>query len=251
MLTPSDFADRASLRELMDDLSGDTEELQTTLRRFRITNALFSRSRFLLRTSVLADAHRRGTESFSIVDVGAGGCDIMLWFFKAAQRRGFRPRVLCIDHDPRAVEFGRTVTRDCPAIQVIHADLEELGTLGPFDYAFSNHLLHHLSEEEAVRTLEVVRQITKRLYLINDVRRSAAAYYGFTLLAGTLFPRSMAYEDGRLSIRRSFRAHELARLTHHISNGDVFDPEVFRLFPARVCAVGRGMASTSESGRRA
>ena len=166
----------------------------------------------------------------------------MMWFARTAQKRGFKPRIVCADHDPRAVAFGRAATRGYPGIRVVRAGLDELSAIGPFDYAFSNHLLHHLSDAEAVRTLETVRRITRRIYLMNDIHRGAGAYYGFSLLAGVLFPRSMAYEDGRLSVRRSFRVRELERLIRRMSDGQELAPGVYRLFPARLCAMGRGTA---------
>lgn len=238
-----DFTRRTREEEMMDDLSGDHDQLEQTLRQFRIINWLLSRSRRLLRTCVLDHAKESGQRSFSIVDIGAGGCETMLWLSEEAARRGMHAEITCMDHDPRAVEYACARTSGNPAVKIVQADMNEISRLGPFDYSFSNHLLHHLSDAETVELLRSVQNTTRRLWVMSDIRRSRVAYYAFSVFAFLLFGKGMSYHDGRVSIRRSFTPGELAAIAHRIAEEERPGPSVRTLVPARVCVVGQGTAA--------
>lgn len=78
-----------------------------------------------------------------------------------------------------------------------------------FDLVVSNHLLHHLSEEELRGVLEDSRALARRACVHSDIRRGRLAYALFSLATWPLFPRTFIREDGLTSIRRSYLPSEL------------------------------------------
>lgn len=174
-------------------------------------------SRALLHRFIIHDARRRGASTLSIADFGAGGCDLMIWFARHCRRMGMEARISCIDADPRIVAYAERVIRRVEGLRVIEGGTQVLLDEGPFDYVFSNHVLHHIPTEELPRVLRAVAHSARHMWLMNDVRRSAVAYRAFTLLASPLFRGSFAVEDGKRSIRRALTPREIlvaARQAH-------------------------------------
>ncbi|MFP4549351.1 MAG: methyltransferase domain-containing protein [Spirochaetales bacterium] len=228
---------RSTEREIMDDFSEDEEALRKTLRRFEPINRLVSRSRYLLQSTVLRDVLERDARSFSILDVGAGGCDLMMALSRRASALGIEARITCADYDPRAVRFAREATEAYPNIEIVEADIFE-AELGTFDYVFCNHLLHHFPDELAVAFLKRAEQMAGRGYLVNDIRRCRFAYVGITLLMGLLYPGSVPFHDGRTSVRRSFRPEELEELFRRAWANEHERPSVRTIAPTRVVVIG-------------
>lgn len=206
-------ARRLQTRELMDDPGSDPVLLEKTLRQFALVNRFLSRMRHLLKQHVLADMERLKkagiTGPFTVLDVGAGACDIPLWLADQARRQGMDLRITCVDHDHRVVDYARHVLESHQEITVVHGSAMEIS--GTWDYIICNHFLHHLRDEEIISFLNAAAHVCRRRLLVNDLLRSHWSVAGFFLVA-TLFLRgSFARADGITSIRKGFRPGELTR----------------------------------------
>ncbi|MDO3380141.1 methyltransferase domain-containing protein [Geoalkalibacter halelectricus] len=222
-------------QELMDRSDADPELLRRTVRQFRWINALFSSSRRLLRTHVFSIMQQNPFRTYSLLDVGAGGCDIAQWIAREARRRHLKIQITALDNDPRMLPVAYETIEDFPEIQIIEGNALDLGSLGPFDFIFSNHFLHHLSWEEIRLFLLSVIAQTRLAFVMNDLKRSRGAYLGATLSLGLLARHSFAFYDGRLSIRRGFLPDELKVFLHtHFPDAPI---EVVETSPARVVLV--------------
>jgi len=107
--------------------------------------------------------------------------------------------------------------------------------LGPFDFVFSNHLLHHLAWDDIGIFLDSIIARTRLAFVMNDLKRSKWAYLGFTIFSWFLPPGSFHHYDGRLSIRRGFLPEEL----RDFLRGNFPDRaiQVVETFPSRVVLV--------------
>lgn len=228
-----DLTRRSTELEQMDRPDCDAERLRRTVTQYDRINAWFTASRRLIRTGLFPLIEAQPDREHRWLDLGAGGCDLPLWVAAEARRRGWRLRIVALDHDPRIAEMARARTAHVPDIEVVQAPVSDLAALGDFDVIFSNHLLHHLTDAQAAGALALVNRQARLGFLMNDLRRSRAAYAAWGLVARCLFRRSLALEDGLLSIRRSFRPAELDRLVRE----RVGDPRirVFTAAPARLC----------------
>jgi 2-polyprenyl-3-methyl-5-hydroxy-6-metoxy-1,4-benzoquinol methylase len=217
--------------EMMDQPNGDIEKLYRTLGQFELINRLLSGSRRLLREALFPHFASTPDRKFEILDVGAGACDIPMWIARVARSRGWRVHITALDADPRIVSWARRAVSEYPEIDVVEGNALELRRHGKFDFILANHFLHHLVDADI---LDVVTQIDAQArfgFLLNDLRRRAWAYLGFTLYAILFAHRSLTRVDGLLSIRKGFLREELEALTAQFPGSGM---EVFTAFPARV-----------------
>ncbi|TVQ26119.1 MAG: methyltransferase [Spirochaetaceae bacterium] len=225
---------RLSTPELMDDLSGDAELLERTLTQLDLVNRLLSRVRTLLLRFVIRDAIERGAPEITVLDVGAGGGDVARWLVDAGRRRGLRVRVTCIDSDPRAVAVATDRLAGVDGVDVVEASVFDVH--GRWDYVISNHVLHHLSDDQIVDLLDHSLSICSRRIVWNDLLRSRLSVVGFAAFASVTMHRSFGRADGLVSILRGFRPPELRTLIDRTAWRD--HACVGRLPPGRVYVVG-------------
>lgn len=196
--------------ERMDDPECDPVELVNTYRQFSKINALISRWRKVYRKIIrpTMDCHDANT----LLDIGFGGGDIPVKLGRWAKTDGYDLRITAIDPDPRAFKFVQQ--RETPeTIEFCRCRLSELEPgKRQFDYVISNHLIHHLEQNELTSMLDLSKNISGRQVVFNDIRRDDRAYLFFNLLTRPFFRRSFITEDGLTSIKRSYTTEELSRV---------------------------------------
>jgi 2-polyprenyl-3-methyl-5-hydroxy-6-metoxy-1,4-benzoquinol methylase len=225
---------RAQDPELMDLPASDPVRLERTLRQMGWINRLLSGSRRLIRRTILEDLRRHpGRRPYTLLDVGAGGCDIASWLARS------RPslRFVCLDHDPRVAAYARGRCAAFPAVEVRLGSASQLEAMESFDYVFANHFLHHLPDEQIAPMVEVMLRRTRRMLVINDLLRSRRSHLLYGLFAGVFLHRSFAAADGQLSIRKGFRPQELRALLAGLERPERL--EIRLEPPGRVCIIGR------------
>lgn len=209
-----DLSSRATdVPELMDDPDADRRMLERTYDRFRIVNALVARPARLYRRDIRP---RAAKGSIRILDVGAGGGDVCRLIAARLRRDGLTAEITALDADERAVRWA-AAHDGSSGIRYRCAFTHELVEEGEqFDVVFSNHVLHHLSESELQGVLRDSARLVSAggVVVHRDIARSRAAYTLFTaatwLFAAGPLRGSFIREDGLISIRRSYRARELA-----------------------------------------
>ncbi|MBD3317989.1 MAG: methyltransferase domain-containing protein [Chitinivibrionales bacterium] len=224
-------------RELMDDPSSDEQALRATLRQFDTINRFLTRTRYLARTFFGPYVAAKRGETVSLLDVGAGGGDFARWFSAYCRARSVSAQITCIDTDPRVIAYARETCADYDTIQVVNCPAQRIDTLERrFDFVYAGHLLHHLPDEVIPGVLRNMYEVARKALVVSDVGRKRWVYVAYTLLAGVFLRHSMAFADGRLSIRRGFNTDEL----HHALclAGLEGRLRVRALFPGRVYLAG-------------
>jgi 2-polyprenyl-3-methyl-5-hydroxy-6-metoxy-1,4-benzoquinol methylase len=196
-------------REIMERPDADVQQLLRTIRQFKLINFLFSGSRRLLREHVFPCMEQERERIYTLLDVGAGGCDIAIWAVREARKRGLKLKVTALDNDARILPLAHRAIQGYPEVRIVAGDALDLAPLGTFDFVFSNHFLHHLGWDEIGIFLEQAAARTRLAFVMNDLKRSPWAYLGCTIFIGLLARGSFAFHDGRLSIRRGFLPEEL------------------------------------------
>jgi 2-polyprenyl-3-methyl-5-hydroxy-6-metoxy-1,4-benzoquinol methylase len=225
---------RAREPELMDLPDSDPRRLRRTLRQIVLINLLLTGYRRLLERTVLEDlSHHPGRPPYTLLDVGSGGGDIAAWL----ARRQPDLRIICLDHDPRAVAFARRRCAALPAIEVRLGSVSELDSMERFDYVLAHDFLHHLPEGEIAPAVQAMLRRARRLLVASDLLRSRHSFVIFSLFAAVFLHRSFAAADGRLSIRKGFLPEELREL---LSGIEGFERLALRCEPpGRIVLVGR------------
>jgi 2-polyprenyl-3-methyl-5-hydroxy-6-metoxy-1,4-benzoquinol methylase len=176
-------------------------------------------------------------EKYEFLDLGAGGCDIAIWLLKRCRHLGLDVCITCLDYDSRIVKYARRKCRAYREIRVIEAAALELEKLGPYDYVFANHLLHHLPSEQWRVLIDAVARQTRNVFLLNDIRRSRWAYAGYALFAGMFMHNSFAFVDGLLSIRKGISVHEMREAVSACDHKK--NITIGTVLPARVFVLGQ------------
>lgn len=228
---------RSAVPELMDDFTTDARALRDTLRQFPLVNRAFSRFRALFRAIILSDILKRKQKSVTILDIGAGGCDIPLWIAGELRSLKIEPTLFCLDHDPRVIAYARERVRGHPAITLLETDIREAASLNlrPH-YIVGNHVLHHFPSGIIPEIIRSLNETAAQGILINDLLRSRWAFLGFTLLGRPLFRKGFAFHDGRLSIRKGFRPVDFEE--YLLRAGLAGRLHVKTVFPGHVCLWG-------------
>lgn len=223
---------RSQSPELMDMSGTDENELFATLDQFRIVNRFFSGIYGVLEQFLIGymKKHHR-SEEYTILDLGAGGCDIPLWIIGRCRRMGQPVRVTGADHDQRVVSYVKRKHSGCPELSVVHATAEKALESRVFDFVISNHFLHHLSDSQLPGIIQKIHSRSGIGYICNDLCRSRIAMLQFSLVAPILFHNSLTLRDGLSSIRKGFTMDEIRRLLEPL----VPSPVIRKVFPAHIC----------------
>lgn len=222
-------------KEKLELAEVDANRLQRTIRQFKLINGLFSASSRLVREHFFTIMEQDPERTYSLLDVGAGGCDIAIRTAREARHRGLKLEITALDSDKRMLHFACQAIRDYPEIRVLEGNALDLNRLGLFDFVFSNHLLHHLAWNDIKIFLDSVIAHTRLAFVMNDLKRSNMAYLGFTLFSWLVTPRSYHFHDGRLSIRRGFLPEDLQNFIRSKYPDRAI--HVVETYPARVVLV--------------
>jgi 2-polyprenyl-3-methyl-5-hydroxy-6-metoxy-1,4-benzoquinol methylase len=221
VILPRLEAREADLVEFMDRPDCDPVRLERTYRAFGVVNRWIGRWGTLVRRFVLPllEAHAAAGcgAPFRILDVGSGGGDVLRRIRTLTAGMGVPMELVGVDPDPRAIRMAASLGRSglgahagSPAIQWVRGRVEDLSAQGQrFDVVVSNHVLHHLSDAALSPFLRTLEMLATRRIIVTDIVRSRAGYVGFALASRILFPGTFIHPDGLLSIRRSFRPHEI------------------------------------------
>ncbi len=212
------FLKRNYEKELMDDFSIQDERIDAALAELKHTN------RFLGGISTTGDGLNfllneksgNGNEKLSgrisILDVGAGASDILLFF----KNKFPSLEITSVDLNKRACKFlGRNCSADGrnPVKRIICADSLEIPIKEKqFDVVHASLFLHHFKEEEIKKMITDFKRISRAGIIINDLRRSVIALIGIKIIAA-LFSKSELYKnDGPASVKRGFIKSDLLKI---------------------------------------
>ncbi len=242
-MSAQDWSSRCTRLERMDDANAPEDLLFRTLQQFATINRLFTRAPAALETFVLRTMQRNPMRSYRLVDLGAGGCDLARWLIRRCRHRGLQLTVRALESDPRIRRYAATANTGFPEIELVAADALDAQSWDAPDFAFANHLLHHLPDERIVELLRRLDASGAR-FVLCDIVRSRWAVAAYRLAIPLFFRKSFLLEDGLLSIRRAFIRRDLEEYIARAGlDGKV---RLFRRFPFRWLLVGGGEPAKKE-----
>jgi 2-polyprenyl-3-methyl-5-hydroxy-6-metoxy-1,4-benzoquinol methylase len=197
--------------EEMDDPGCDPQRLARTYASFRTVNALVAGWRSTYRHVLRPHLRREGVNT--LLDVGCGGGDITRALARWARSDGFTLAVTGIDPDQRAHAWAsRQPPVDGVRYRRVRSD-DLIAEGARFDLVVSNHLLHHLDDDQRAGLLHDSERLARSAAVHSDIRRGRLAYSLFSAATWPFFRGSFIREDGLTSIRRSYTAPELREQT--------------------------------------
>lgn len=195
-----------ALTERMDEPGCDPQKLTRTYAQFASINALLSGWTRLYHRE-LRPALQEGART--VLDIGCGGGDVLRHLARLARHDSLPATFLGVDPDPRAIAFAHEQENQSN-VRFEQTDAYSLSTR--FDLVLSNHVLHHLADEDILTLCTACERLAMVRVVHNDLCRDDRALALFPLIGGW-FQGSYILEDGLRSIRRAFTATELQALT--------------------------------------
>ena len=176
-----------ALPELMDRPQPVTPELERDLANLRSFNRWFGSHRLVrhfLRRWLRPNGKAR------ILDVATGSGDI--------------PRLIA-DH-------ARRLSAAYPEIDFRCANLFDWDPPEGYDIVFCSLTLHHFTNDDAVRALQKIRELSRARVLLADLRRARWLSCAVYFVTATIYRDEMTKTDARLSAARAFSFAELREL---------------------------------------
>ncbi len=207
------FSRRSYQRELMDDLNLSSPELLINLDEIDKINAWLGGNKVTLEALDELLKYAGQPKEFSVVDMGCGSGSMLRIISDWAKNKGLVIKGLGVDANPFIAEYARQKSQSYPnlrfqALNVFSPAFEEIEA----DIFLASLFLHHFTETEGVRLLQIVKRNTKLGMIINDLHRNFLAYYGIALITG-LFSRSyLTRHDSKVSVSRGFTKNELIKI---------------------------------------
>jgi SAM-dependent methyltransferase len=215
------FKRRSLMLEVLDCPDVDDRFAERSYRFMRFANRFLGGYRVVQRFLAAELAGLPQGHGLRVLDLGCGACDIPLGMSRWARRRGIDIRFTCLDVLPQAEKIAQRnikLTRDTK-VTFLREDAFSHEPENQYDCAIASMFFHHLQDSEILQLVSRLRRYVRRSLLINDLRRDVIHYAGALLLRASI--SSDFLTDALLSIRRGFRARELAELLSRVEDAHV------------------------------
>jgi SAM-dependent methyltransferase len=212
-----------ALPELMDRPQPVTPELERDLANLRSFNRWFGSHRLMqhfLRRWLEPNGQVR------ILDVSTGSGDIPRLIVDHARKQNVSVQIDAIDQQASTIEIARGLSANYPEIDFYRANLFEWNPTpdskldwlnqsslpGSYDIVLCSLTLHHFSDDDAVRVLQKLRELSRARVLVADLRRARWLSAAVFLITAVSYREPMTKTDARLSAARAFSFREMREL---------------------------------------
>jgi len=228
--------------EILDGLVTDGREPADSLREVWGVNRFLGGMAVLRRQLRWLCSHIPASQAVTLLDVAGGNGDVAAALVCWAAAKGRVLQATILDNHPQVLEAARhrmqarPMPDQAPAIRVQAGDARRLPYLNEsFDVVICNLVLHHFSAPEVVVVLRELHRVARVGWVVCDLERHPAAYWGARLLARTLWRNPITRHDGPLSVQRAFTAAEVRQLVRKAG----VPAQVFRHPAWRLAVVSR------------
>jgi 2-polyprenyl-3-methyl-5-hydroxy-6-metoxy-1,4-benzoquinol methylase len=195
--------------EMMDRPQPVSAELERDLERIRQLNRWFGSYRLICHF-----VHRwiKPGDKMRIVDLATGSGDIPRLIVDHARKIGAKVEINALDRQSATLEIATKLSAAYPEISYQETDILDCHPVEAYDIVLCTLVLHHFSDEDAVKVLRRCRESSRHFALVSDLRRGFLATAGVHLLTAFIFREPMTRYDARLSAERAFSFSELRQL---------------------------------------
>ena len=199
---------RSDAPELMDNFALEGEVLRDALDKIAHINQLLGGNKVTLQgvKHLIKDTSQ---EKIRILDVGCGNGDMLRALAQYGLKNSLSFELYGIDANQYTIGYARQLSAAYPNISFVCADVfEALKIAQPYDLILCTLTLHHFKNEEILVLLSHFAKQSSLGFVINDLHRSAVAYYLFKALCYVFRLNDMSREDGLISILRGFKRED-------------------------------------------
>jgi 2-polyprenyl-3-methyl-5-hydroxy-6-metoxy-1,4-benzoquinol methylase len=197
--------------EIMDGPNVEAAAHARALRGLRRINAA-SHAAEALATPIIEYARRKNLSNISLLDIACGGGDVPIGVAGLLQRSGIEVNLTLLDRSSTALNLAADAAAAAGIpCRTIQADLTQALNPGQFDIVTCTLFLHHISDpDQVVELLKQMREISRHLIVISDLRRGPLglliAWAGSRILSRS----GIVHHDAPASVRAAWTIQELA-----------------------------------------
>jgi 2-polyprenyl-3-methyl-5-hydroxy-6-metoxy-1,4-benzoquinol methylase len=153
-----------------------------------------------------------GDNPVTICEIGCGGGDNLYAIHKRYNRDKINARFIGIDMNPECIAYAKEQYANIPCEWICSDYALVKWDNKPPDIIFSSLFCHHFTDEQLVSMLRWLQQYSAKGFFINDLHRHWLAYYLIKYITKFFSKSYLVKNDACLSVARSFRKEDWARL---------------------------------------
>jgi 2-polyprenyl-3-methyl-5-hydroxy-6-metoxy-1,4-benzoquinol methylase len=200
---------RSNAPEVMDDFSMEGEILKDALDKIASINVLLGGNKVTVQgVQSLIKPVEKGKQ-ISILDVGCGNGDMLRTLSANAKQQGYNFKLHGIDANDYTIRHAQNLSVDYPEISYSKEDILDFNLNAKFDIILCTLTLHHFKDPELLKLVDYFSKSSRLGFVVNDLHRSAIAYYLFKAICALFRLNDMSREDGLVSILRGFKKRDL------------------------------------------
>ena len=214
---------RSTASEIMDDFHMEGEILRDALDKIASINQILGGNKVTLQGVKWLIKEQPKSAVIRITDIGCGNGDMLRALANYAKENNLNFILTGIDANNFTVQHAQSLSLDYPNISYLCADIfNELQIVQPWDIVLCTLTLHHFKDEEIIILLQSFQRSARLGIVINDLQRSALAYYLFKALCFVFGLNDMSREDGLVSILRGFKKADLLAYSNRLNFKNCF-----------------------------
>ena len=203
-----DTSKRSNAPEMMDDFAMEGEILRDALDKIASINKMLGGNSVTIEgvQKLLKDVDVKKT--IRIIDIGCGNGDMLRTLADYAKKRKLNFELIGIDANQFTINHARQLSTDYLNVSYKCEDIFK-DEIASCDIILCTLTLHHFKDEEIIALLNQFKSAANLGIVVNDLERSALAYYLFTGLCFVFGLNHMSKQDGLVSILRGFKKQNL------------------------------------------
>ncbi|RZL37049.1 MAG: methyltransferase domain-containing protein [Pedobacter sp.] len=203
-----DTSKRSDAPEMMDDFAMEGEILRDALDKIASINKMLGGNSVTIEgvQKLLKDVDVKKT--IRIIDIGCGNGDMLRTLADYAKKRKLNFELIGIDANQFTINHARQLSTDYQNVSYKCEDIFK-DEIASCDIILCTLTLHHFKDEEIIDLLNRFKSAANLGIVVNDLERSALAYYLFTGLCFVFGLNHMSKQDGLVSILRGFKKQNL------------------------------------------
>ncbi|MBZ4035479.1 methyltransferase domain-containing protein [Flavobacterium sp. 17A] len=204
--------------EIMDDFSLEGEELIHALDKIAVINRLLGGNKLTLHGIKQLLKKADSSKPITIADIGCGNGDMLRMLAEYGKKQNLNFKLIGIDANAFTINYARELSKDFKNIEYVCMDIfsEDFHHL-KYDIALCTLTLHHFSNQEIEKILDLLHQNAAVGIVVNDLHRSKLAYRLFEGVCFVFNLNSMSKNDGLVSILRGFKKSELVHFSKKLN----------------------------------
>jgi 2-polyprenyl-3-methyl-5-hydroxy-6-metoxy-1,4-benzoquinol methylase len=187
--------------ELLDDLDIPFEDIKRNMQELNFINTYLGGHQISIRGLKQFTANKN---EINVCEIGCGGGDNLLALLHFCNKENVQVHFTGIDIKPACIEFAKNSAALQNNTTWITNDYKAVRFDKKPDVIFSSLFCHHFTDEALAAQLIWMKENSNDGFFINDLQRSAVAYFLIKSLSAVFSKSYLVKNDAPLSVARSF-----------------------------------------------